>query len=149
MQFIDANSATTTLTPSSMPGAFPSRRANLSLLPYRLSKLILHGTRWIITLGIGCVGWVRTSHSLRLSYPNDPTLGFKGSVYAYVVGFAAGAIGWAVFGAMEGVLGGIIDAVVVCWGTDELQMRRDEMGGRRRGEFCREAGVLLGREGRW
>jgi len=149
MQFIDANSATTTLTPSSMPGTFPSQRANPSLLSYRLSKLILHGTRWIITLGIGCVGWVRTSHSLRLSYPNDPTLGFKGSVYAYVVGFAAGAIGWAVFGAMEGVLGGIIDAVVVCWGTDELQMRRDEMGGRRRGEFCREAGELLGREGRW
>ena len=63
--------------------------------------------------------------------------GVRGSLYAYVVGLMAGAIGWAVLGAMEGVLSGVLDAVVVCWGSE---MQSNGFGQAR---FCREAGELL------
>ena len=64
----------------------------------------------------------------------------KGSMYAYVVGLISAAIGWGALGAMEGVLGGILDAVLVCWGS--------EVGSDGRGDarYCVEAGRLFGDE---
>ncbi|KAL2424195.1 Choline transporter-like protein ctl1 [Exophiala dermatitidis] len=103
------------------------------LLPYRLAKLILHATRVIMSLALGFGGWVTTARSLRVD-----GAGMRGSLYAYIVGLIAGAIGWGILGAMEGVLACIVDAVVVCWGT--------EVGSTGTGEvrYCREAGDLFG-----
>ncbi len=56
----------------------------------------------------------------------------KGSLYAYVVGLLAAAIGWGVLSAVDGVVAGVVDAVVVCWGSEG------------RGGYCREAEWLFG-----
>lgn len=103
------------------------------LLPYRLAKLVLHATRFIMSLALGFGGWVSTARTLRLEGS-----GVRGSLYAYIVGLVAGAIGWGILGAMEGVLACIVDALVVCWGS--------EVGSSGQGEvrYCREAGHLFG-----
>lgn len=103
------------------------------LLPYRLAKLLLHATRFMVSLAMGFGGWVTTARNLDLA-----ETGFRGSLYAYIVGLIAGAIGWGILGAMEGILACIVDAVVVCWGS--------EVGTSGRGEarYCREAGFLFG-----
>ena len=62
----------------------------------------------------------------------------KGSLYAYIVGMIAAAIGWGVLGAIDGVVAGVVDAVVVCWGSE-----------RGRGEgvrYCMEAEWLFGED---
>ena len=89
-----------------------------------------------MSLALGFGGWVHTARTLKLD-----DAGFRGSLYAYIVGLIAGAIGWGVLGAMEGVLACIVDAVVVCWGS--------EVGSSGQGEvrYCREAGSLFGEEG--
>jgi len=106
------------------------------LLPYRLAKLLLHATRFIMSLALGFGGWVSTARSLKLV----GTEGIRGSLYAYVVGLIAGAIGWGILGAMEGVLACIVDAVVVCWSS--------EVGSSGTGQvrYCREAGYLFGKD---
>ena len=68
------------------------------------------------------------------------SVSYKGSLYAYVVGLISAAIGWGALGAMEGVLGGILDAVLVCWGSE---VGRD---GRGEARYCGEAGRLFGGE---
>lgn len=120
------------------PRTFSRSPANAhasTLLPYRLAKLLLHATRFIMSLALGFGGWVSTARSLHLA---GQAVGIKGSLYAYVVGFIAGAIGWGILGAMEGVLAGVVDAVVVCWGS--------EVGASagREARYCREAGWLFG-----
>jgi hypothetical protein len=135
MHFLAPNDATTALYPSTF-----SRRArndgwsndSTPLLPYRLAKLLLHATRFIMCLALGFGGWVTTARTLRLD-----GAGMRGSLYAYIVGLVAGAIGWGILGAMEGVLACIVDAVVVCWGS--------EVGSTGTGEarYCREAGNLF------
>ncbi|WPH04173.1 Hypothetical protein R9X50_00706100 [Acrodontium crateriforme] len=107
-----------------------------ALIPYRLAKLLLQATRWIVSFGLGVSGWVRTAHSLQIS--NAGGAGFKGSLYAYIVGLIAGTIGFAILGAVENVVGAVLDAAVICWAS--------ETGGAGRGEarFCREAGELFG-----
>lgn len=138
LHFLTPGDATTSLHPNTF-----NRRSNRDgwsadtspLLPYRLAKLLLHATRFIMSLALGFGGWVSTARSLKLA----GTDGMKGSLYAYVVGLIAGAIGWGILGAMEGVLACIVDAVVVCWSS--------EVGSSGRGEvrYCREAGDLFGR----
>ena len=66
--------------------------------------------------------------------------GIRGSVYAYVVGLISAAIGWGALGAMEGVLGGILDAVLICWSS--------EVGPDGRGDarYCVEADKLFADE---
>lgn len=139
MSFVSKTSPTTTLGPAS----FSSQRG-ATLLPYRLAKLILLATRLVMVFALGFGGWVNTARALRVSGPDAGGAGavVKGSLYAYVVGLVAATIGWAVLGAMEGVLGGIVDALVVCWGS--------EVGSQGFGEarFCREAGVVFGERGR-
>jgi len=137
MHFLTPNDATTSLHPNT----FNNKRSRdgwsgdaSPLLPYRLAKLLLHATRFAMSMALGYGGWVSTARTLKLA----GTGGVRGSVYAYIVGLVAGAIGWGILGAMEGVLACIVDAVVVCWGS--------EVGSSGRGEvrYCREAGYLFG-----
>ena len=138
MHFLAPSNATTSLHPNT----FAAPRAkdgwtgdNAPLLPYRLAKLLLYATRFMMSLALGFGGWVSTARTLKLE-----DTGFRGSLYAYIVGLIAGAIGWGILGAMEGVLACIVDAVVVCWGS--------EVGSSGRGEvrYCREAGWLFGED---
>lgn len=130
MSFLSPSAPTTTLTPR----AFSSRTHQAPLLPYRLAKLLLHATRFIMAMALGFGGWVATARQLNITLPDGA--GFRGSAYAYVVGLVASFIGWGVLGAMEGVLSGIVDASVVCWGSE-----RGMAGG---GAYCLEAKYLFG-----
>lgn len=133
MHFLMPNDVTTSLHPNTFN---QTRRDGWSndgapLLPYRLAKLILYSTRFMMSLALGFGGWVTTSRA------RIPNAGYRGSLYAYIVGLVAGAIGWGILGAMEGVLACILDAVVVCWSS--------EIGTNGTGEarYCREAGDLF------
>jgi hypothetical protein len=135
MTFLGPSAPTTTLTPR----AFSSRSAAAPLLPYRLAKLLLHTTRFIMAISLGFGGWVATARQLDVAMPGGK--GVRGSAYAYIVGMVAGFIGWGVLGAIEGVLAGIVDAGVICWGIE-----KGGEGGQG-GSYCVEAAILFG-EGR-
>ena len=128
LSFVAPNQPTALMPDAFAPGATPS------LVPYRLAKLLLHATRFIMALALGFGGWVTTARQVEVA----GAAGVKGSLYAYVVGLLAAAIGWGVLGATEGILGGILDALIVCWGS--------EVGAKGYGEarYCREAGELFG-----
>ncbi|CAF9928849.1 hypothetical protein IMSHALPRED_007759 [Imshaugia aleurites] len=105
---------------------------------YTLSLLLLRATRLITSLALGFGGWVSTARSLTLTNAEGaPGSTVKGSLYAYVVGLIAAAIGWGVLGAMDGVVAGVVDAVVVCWGS-EVSRGQGEV------RYCREAEWLFG-----
>ena len=127
--------------PNSNARAF-SRRATYNphnnLLPYNFSLLLLRATRLITSLALGFGAWVNTARLLTLQNAAGQTV--RGSLYAYIVGLIAAAIGWGVLGSVDGVLTGVVDAVVVCWGS-EMQGKSGE------GRYCREAGWLFGDEG--
>lgn len=127
-----APSATST---SLHPRAYSrSPGASASLLPYRFSKLILHAARFIMSLALGFGGWVTTARSLTTTATGGT---IRGSLYAYVVGLIAGAIGWSILGAMESVIADIVDASVICWAS-EVGIYGQEA------RYCREAGWLFG-----
>ncbi|KAK1827560.1 choline transporter-like protein ctl1 [Podospora conica] len=132
MDFLLPQRPTTTLTPATLPGA----NKYSPLLPYRLAKLILYSMRFIMATGLGFAGWVMTARLLGVERP-DGSIGIRGSAYAYVVGLVAGFIGWGVLGAMEGILSGIVDAVVICYGSEKRMIS----GG---GGYCMEAAYLFG-----
>lgn len=131
MDVISPAIPTTTLTPR----ALRVRGQANGLLPYRLAKLLLVATRLIMATALGFAGWVITAKQLRIQLPDG--MGMRGSAYAYVVGLMASFIGYSVMGAMEGVLSGIVDAVLVCYGSE----RRMDRG---HGRFCLEAAYLFG-----
>ncbi|ORY64044.1 uncharacterized protein BCR38DRAFT_457847 [Pseudomassariella vexata] len=132
MQFLGLQTPTSTLTPSS----FSQRnRFDDGLLPYRLARLLLNATRIAITLALGFAAWVMTARQLRGETPDGA--GFRGSAYAYVVGLVAGFIGYGIMGAMEGILTGILDGVVICYGSE----RRLGSG---HVTYCMEAAYLFG-----
>ena len=143
MSFLSPNTPTTTLYPRSTARSSYSTINGAPLLPYRLAKLLLHATRFIMSAGLGFGGWVSTARTLTFQQ-DDGNKTIKGSLYAYVVGLIAAAIGWGILGAMEGVLGGVVDAAVVCYGSEVGA----NANGSERGEarYCREAGELFGRE---
>lgn len=127
--------------PNSNARAFsrrPTDNSHNNLLPYSLALLLLRATRFIMSLALGFGAWVNTARLLTLKTAAGQTV--RGSLYAYVVGLIAAAIGWGVLGSMDGVLTGVVDAAIVCWGS-EVQGRG---GG---GRYCREAGWLFGNEG--
>ncbi|CAI4218184.1 unnamed protein product [Parascedosporium putredinis] len=64
-----------------------------------------------------------------------------GSAYAYIVGIVASFIGYSVMGSMESILSGIVDAVIICYGSE----RRMASGG---GTYCMEAAYLFGEKRR-
>ena len=112
---------------------------------YTLSLLLLRSTRFITAIALGFGAWVSTARSLTLpgtgvsaSDGGAGTGAIKGSLYAYIVGLIAAAIGWGVLGAIDGVVAGVVDAVVVCWGSE---VARGEV------RYCREAEGLFGDEG--
>ncbi|KAI1196006.1 hypothetical protein F5X97DRAFT_306530 [Nemania serpens] len=119
---------TTTLTPS----AFSRRNQTASLIPYRMAKLLLHAARFVMSTALGFAAWVMTARQLQVQNPDST--GIKGSAYAYVVGIVASMIGWGVLGAMEGILSGILDGVLVCYASE----RRLE-----RATYCIEAAKLF------
>ncbi|KJZ77088.1 hypothetical protein HIM_03409 [Hirsutella minnesotensis 3608] len=131
MEVISSAIPTTTLTPRSLR----LRGQPNGLLPYRLAKLLLVATRFIMATGLGFAGWVITAKQLQIQLPDG--MGVRGSAYAYVVGIMASFIGYSVMGAMEGILSGIVDAVLICYGSE----RRMERG---HGRFCLEAAYLFG-----
>ncbi|KAG6360262.1 hypothetical protein INS49_011318 [Diaporthe citri] len=135
MDFLGPQAPTTTLTPRAF-----RQRGTAPLLPYRLAKLLLQATKFIMATALGFAGWVMTARQLSISVP-DGNPGFKGSAYAYVVGLVASFIGWGILGAMEGILSSIVDAVVICYGS-ETKMAS---GG---GGYCMEAAQLFGGRGR-
>ncbi|QUC17076.1 uncharacterized protein UV8b_01317 [Ustilaginoidea virens] len=131
MEIVSPSIPTTTLTPR----ALRLRGQAGGLLPYRLAKLLLVATRLVMATGLGFAGWVMTAKQLRVQLPDG--VGVRGSAYAYVVGIMAGFIGYSVMGAMEGILSGIVDAVLICYGSE----RRMERG---HGRYCLEAAYLFG-----
>lgn len=131
MEFVTPAMPTTTLTPR----ALRARGQQNGLMPYRLAKLLLVATRLLMATALGFAGWVITAKQLRVQLPDST--GMRGSAYAYVVGLMASFIGYSVMGAMEGILSGIVDAVLICYGSE----RRMEMG---HGRFCLEAAYLFG-----
>jgi hypothetical protein len=132
MTTLAPQTAATSFHPRSFSDAH--RHEAASLMPYRLAKMLLHATRFMMSLALGFGGWVSTARSLQM--PNGETT-IRGSLYAYVVGLIAGAIGWGVLAAMEGVLAGVVDAAVVCWASEVGSTRREA-------RYCREAGLLFG-----
>lgn len=133
MEFLGPQAPTTTLTPRAF-----KHRGSAPLLPYRLAKLLLHATRFIMATALGFAGWVMTARQLRIAVPEGS---FRGSAYAYTVGLVASFIGWGILGAMEGILSSIVDGVIICYGS-ETKMAS---GG---GGYCMEAAQLFGGWGR-
>jgi hypothetical protein len=131
MEIVSPTIPTTTLTPR----ALRLRGQANGLLPYRLAKLLLVATRLIMATGLGFAGWVITAKQLRIQLPDG--MGVRGSAYAYIVGIMASFIGYSVMGAMEGILSGIVDGVLICYGSE----RRMERG---HGRYCLEAAYLFG-----
>ena len=129
LHFVSKTAPTTTMNPA----AFSASNGS-TLIPYRLAKLLLHATRFIMSFALGFGGWVRTARSMQLAGG-----GFKGSLYGYLVGLIAATIGWAVLGAIEGVVGCVVDASVVCWASET-----GGNGGANEARYCREAGELFG-----
>ncbi|KAI0433266.1 hypothetical protein F5Y09DRAFT_299552 [Xylaria sp. FL1042] len=127
IQFLSTG-PTTTLTPS----AFSQRNQTASLVPYRMAKLLLHAARFVMSTALGFAAWVMTARQLRVQVPDSTSI--KGSAYAYVVGIVASMIGWGVLGAMEGIVSGILDGVLICYASE----RRLE-----RATYCIEAAKLF------
>ena len=133
MSFLSPASAASSLHPRSF--SQPQKKSS-SLLPYRLSKLILHATRFIMSLALGFGGWIATARGVTIQ---DGNSAIRGSLYAYVVGLIAGTIGWSILGAMEGVLSCVVDAAIVCWASEVGISNREA-------RYCREAGWLFGED---
>lgn len=132
MQFLDSDNPTNTLRPSHL---FHLNRYSGGLMPYRLAKFLLHATRTVVAAGLGFAGWVMTARQLEIQLPQGA--GIKGSAYAYIVGLVAGAIGYSILGALEGIMVGILDAALICYGS-ERRMGSGRMG------YCMEAANLFG-----
>ncbi|KAM5452198.1 hypothetical protein MaudCBS49596_003552 [Microsporum audouinii] len=139
MVFLAPSAATaTTFHPRTFSDSNRSDYYSSTLMPYRLAKMLLHATRFMMSLALGFGGWVSTARSLQVpGADGSKGSGVRGSLYAYIVGLIAGTIGWGVLSAMEGVLAGVVDAAVVCWASEVGSVRREA-------RYCREAGYLFG-----
>ncbi|KAF3352106.1 hypothetical protein VdG1_09326 [Verticillium dahliae VDG1] len=133
MEFLSPGRPTTTLTPHVFTSSL--RGARSPTLPYRLAKMLLYATRFIMATALGFAGWVMTAKQLRIAASDG--MGTRGSAYAYIVGIVASFIGFSVMGAMENILSGIVDAAIICYGSEKLM--RNGSGG-----YCMEAAYLFG-----
>jgi hypothetical protein len=108
-----------------------------ALEAYRTTHMLLHATRQIMTLALGLGAWLNT---VRVGASSAATaVPTMGSAYAYVVGLGAALVAWCVLGAVEAIVGDVVDGVVVCWASEVVAERRGR-------PFCVEAGVLFGSE---
>jgi len=89
---------------------------------YRLSKMLLSAARGVTAMSLGIGAWVAAARHVN-----------GGSVYGYLVGLIAGCIGWAIIGATEGCLSNVVDACLVCVGSEGSG-----------GTHCREAQMVFG-----
>ncbi|KAL1894828.1 hypothetical protein Cpir12675_003473 [Ceratocystis pirilliformis] len=135
MEFLGPQTPTATLTPRVFNTPTDDPRHS-GLVPYRLAKMLLYASRFVMAVAMGFAGWVVTSRQLAIEKPDGSGV-IRGSLYAYTVGLVASFIGYSVMGSMESVLGNIMDAVVVCYGSE----RRMQNGV---GAYCMEAAYLLG-----
>lgn len=128
------------LAPSAVSTTFHPRSysrspgSSAALLSYQLSKLILHAARFMMSLALGFGGWVTTARGLTTTATGGT---IRGSLYAYIVGLIAGAIGWSILGATESIIADIVDAAVICWASEVGIYGREA-------RYCREAGWLFG-----
>ena len=106
------------------------RQSESPLLSYNVAKILLYASRAIMAIALGFGAWVSTARMTTVAK------GFKGSLYAYVVGLIAGSIGWAVLGAMEGIIASTVDAAVVCFASES---QNGGVSG-----YCLEAQELFG-----
>lgn len=133
MPFLNINDGTTTYLAA---GSWNQRNRNAdNLVPYGLARLLLNVTRMVMSVALGFAGWVMTAHQLEGQRPDG--IGYRGSAYAYVVGLVAAAIGFSILGSLESILVSILDAVVVCYGSER------KLGSGRMG-YCMEAAHLFG-----
>ncbi|KAL5046954.1 hypothetical protein BDW71DRAFT_197040 [Aspergillus fruticulosus] len=133
MTILSPSAATSSLHPRSFSR---SGGRHCHLIPYNLSKLILHAFRLMMSLALGFGGWVSTARSFRVATDHGV---LRGSIYAYIVGLIAGTIGWSVLGTIEGVVADIVDASIICWSSEVGTNGREA-------RYCREAGWLFGQE---
>lgn len=133
MEFLSPRRPTTTLTPHVFMSSMRGSRS--PTLPYRLAKMILYATRFILATSLGFAGWVMTAKQLRVAASDG--MGIRGSAYAYVVGIVASFIGFSVMGAMENIVSGVLDAAIICYGSERLMMNGS-------GGYCMEAAALFG-----
>ena len=134
LSFESPNNARNPTSRNSTPFTARNSPTQTPLHSYTLALLLLRATRFITALAMGFGGWVSTARSLTIEAAADGG-SVRGSLYAYVVGLIAAAIGWGVLGAIDGVVAGVVDAVVVCWGSEV---------GRGEVRYCREAEGLFG-----
>jgi plasma-membrane choline transporter len=126
----------TSRTQTSRP--FRGTKDSDPLSAYHTTHMLLHATRQIMALALGLGAWLSTARLVHLSGTS-----YAGSAYAYIVGLGAAVVGWGVLGAVEGIIGGVVDACLVCWGSEMAAA-----GGVGRGKvFCREADEVFGE--RW
>jgi hypothetical protein len=133
LNFVSRSNPSNTLGPRNFN---PADQTTSALLPYRLAKLLLQATRWVVAFAAGFIAWSNAAHVVTIEG------GIKGSLYAYIVGLIAGTIGFAILGVVENIVGGTVDATVICWASESA-------GGRGEARFCREAGELFGTEERF
>jgi len=86
-----------------------------SFASYRMAKMILSATRLATALSMGIGGWI---YGARQELLSGSPAGAVGSLYGYLVGLIAGAVGWSVVGGIEGAAGMVVDAVFVCFAID-------------------------------
>lgn len=92
---------------------YPALSTSGSWGSYRTAKMLLSAARATTALALGSCAWIASARS------SDGT----GSLYGYVVGLAAGAIGWAVVGAVEGTVSMVVDSSFVCYNIDLANAR--------------------------
>jgi len=101
---------------------------------YRMAKMILSAARLATALSMGIGGWV---YGARQEILDGSLAGAAGSLYGYIVGLIAGAVGWVVVGGIEGAAGMVVDACFVCFAVD-FEGGVEGMG------HCREAWQAFG-----
>ena len=135
MEFLAPQRPTATLTPR----VFTTGDHHTSgLLPYRLAKLFLYSSRFIVAIPMFYAGWVLAAKKLQIDMPEG--VGLRGSAYGYIVGIVASFIGYTVMASMESILAGIVDAAIICYG---IERRINSDGGAR---YCIEAAALFGEQ---
>jgi hypothetical protein len=82
---------------------------------YRIAKMILSAARLATALSMGIGGWV---YGARQEILSGSSVGAVGSLYGYLVGLIAGAVGWVVVGGIEGAAAMVVDACFVCFAVD-------------------------------
>lgn len=80
---------------------------------YRTAKMLLSAARVTTALGLSTVSWVASARK-----GSD-----GGSLYGYIVALIAGVIGWAIVGAVEGMVSIIVDSSLVCYNIDATNSR--------------------------